>query len=296
MLRALTHSRPLTPLARSFGLMLMLMLLLLIWPRPVLAHMDFPVSNPVGAELLAGNPWVERIQKRGVLRVGFDIFRPWAMQAKKGDYLGFEVQVAQALAADMGVKVKFVPTAWDGIIPALLTGRFDIIIGGMGITPERAKRVVFTEPYVFAGMTLAASKITAPGLSSLDDFNKSHIKIAVKGGTTAAIAAKKTFPLAQIIEFDDEGQSTQELRGGRAQALVAAAPYPAQQALKNYDEIYIPVPETFAKEPCGMALSPKNKDALPALDVWIAARFTSGWLDHVRDYWFKDIQWEGQLN
>ncbi|MCG8565802.1 MAG: transporter substrate-binding domain-containing protein, partial [Desulfobacterales bacterium] len=80
---------------------------------------------------------IEKIQKRGVIRVGMSTFVPWAMKDKTGRLIGFEIDVARKLAKDMGVDVEFVPTAWSGIIPALLTGKFDVIIGGMGITPER---------------------------------------------------------------------------------------------------------------------------------------------------------------
>ncbi len=252
-------------------------------------------ADPAAARTLAGNPWVERIQKQGSLRVGFDLFRPWAMQAKDGHYLGFEIQVAEALAADLGVKAEFVPTAWDGIIPALLTSRFDIIIGGLGITEERAKRVAFTDPYSFSGLAIAASRLTAPGLTSLDDFNKKEMRIAVKSGTTAAAAAKEHLPQATIVEFDDEGQTAQELKSGRAQALVSSAPYPGELAARNPTEIYLPVEGTFTKEPCGLALNPKDQDALPALNAWIAARFASKWLDATWRYWFETLDWEGEL-
>ena len=60
------------------------------------------------------------IQKRGTLKVGMSTFVPWAMRDKKGDLIGFEIDVATKLAKDMGVEVEFVPTAWSGIIPALL--------------------------------------------------------------------------------------------------------------------------------------------------------------------------------
>jgi polar amino acid transport system substrate-binding protein len=79
---------------------------------------------------------LEQIMKRGVLRVGMDTFVPWAMKSKTGEFVGFEIDVARQLAEDMGVKVEFVPTKWAGIIPALLTGKFDVIIGGMGIRPN----------------------------------------------------------------------------------------------------------------------------------------------------------------
>ena len=89
---------------------------------------------------------IENVLQRGVLRVGMSTFVPWAMKDKNGELIGFEIDVARRLAADMGVEVEFVPTKWSGIIPALLTGKFDVIIGGMGIRPERNKKVNFTIP------------------------------------------------------------------------------------------------------------------------------------------------------
>ena len=99
-----------------------------------------------------------------------DTFVPWAMTDKQGNFIGFEIDVARRLADDMGVKVEFVPTAWSGIIPALLTGKFDVIIGGMGIRPKRALKVNFTIPYDYSGMSMVAHKEKAAGFNSLDDF------------------------------------------------------------------------------------------------------------------------------
>ena len=78
---------------------------------------------------------LEQVLQRGVLRVGMSTFVPWAMKDKTGKLVGFEIDVATRLAKDMGVKVEFVPTQWSGIIPALVTGKFDVIIGGMGTNP-----------------------------------------------------------------------------------------------------------------------------------------------------------------
>eukprot|EP00487_Bulimina_marginata_P010867 TRINITY_DN6064_c0_g1_i1.p1 TRINITY_DN6064_c0_g1~~TRINITY_DN6064_c0_g1_i1.p1 ORF type:complete len:107 (-),score=20.64 TRINITY_DN6064_c0_g1_i1:48-320(-) len=85
-------------------------------------------------------------------------FVPWAMRNKQGDLVGFEIDVAKRLAEDSGWKVEFVPTAWDGIIPSLLSNKFDVIIGGMSITEARAKSVLFTEPYSHSGVQLAATR------------------------------------------------------------------------------------------------------------------------------------------
>ena len=67
---------------------------------------------------------IESIKREGVLKVGMSTFVPWAMRDKNGDLIGFEIDVAKQLAEDMGVEAEFVPTAWDGIIPALLAGKF----------------------------------------------------------------------------------------------------------------------------------------------------------------------------
>ena len=135
---------------------------------------------------------VEQVLKRGVLRVGMSTFVPWAMKDKQGKLIGFEIDVATRLAKDMGVKVEFVPTKWAGIIPALLTGKFDVIIGGMGIIPGRNLKVNFTIPYDFSGMSMAANKKLAAGFDSLDDFNKPEVVLTARLGATPVDAAKKT--------------------------------------------------------------------------------------------------------
>lgn len=77
-----------------------------------------------------------QIEQSGTLRVGMSTFAPWAMRDKQGALIGFEIDVARRLATDNGWQVEFVPTAWDGIIPSLLAKKYDVIIGGLTITPE----------------------------------------------------------------------------------------------------------------------------------------------------------------
>ena len=110
------------------------------------------------AQQLAADSVVETIKKRGAIRVGMSTFVPWAMRDKNGELIGYEIDIAKRLAEDMQVKAEFVPTAWDGIIPALLAGKFDVVIGGMSITPERNLTVNFTLPYANSGIHMVANK------------------------------------------------------------------------------------------------------------------------------------------
>ena len=107
---------------------------------------------------------IESITKRGKMKVGMSTFVPWAMRDKKGELIGFEIDGAKKVAADLGVEIEFVPTAWSGIIPALIAGNFDVIIGGMSVTPKRNLTINFTAPYAHSGMGVVANK-DSPGAS-----------------------------------------------------------------------------------------------------------------------------------
>ncbi|MDD3620681.1 MAG: transporter substrate-binding domain-containing protein [Desulfobulbaceae bacterium] len=255
--------------------------------------------GPAGAEdlrqQLSRESTLEQILKRGVLRVGMDTFLPWAMKDKTGRYIGFEIDVATRLAEDMGVKVEFVPTKWAGIIPSLLTGKFDVIIGGMGIQPKRALKVNFTVPYDYSGMAIVASKKLAGGFTSLEDFNSPEVQIACKLGTTAVTAAKKYMPNAGLRLFDDEAQAYQELRNANVHAVVGSAPRPAFEALKYPESLFLPVTGIFTREPIGFALRKGDVDTLAFLNSWITVVQEEGWLAERHHYWFETRDWADQV-
>lgn len=234
---------------------------------------------------------IEEIQKRGVLKVGMSTFVPWAMRDKNGELIGFEIDVARRLAEDMGVEIEFIPTKWSGVIPALLTGKFDVIIGGMGIRPERNLKVNFSIPYDYTGMAIVANKEIAGGLSSFEEFNREDFTIAARIGTSGVDAIKKRMPLAKIKLFDDESQAVQELLNKKAHAVVASTPLPAFQAIKNSDRLYVPIKGSFTKEPIGFALRKGDVDTLNYFNSWIIWVESDGWLKERKEYWFETRDW-----
>ena len=183
---------------------------------------------------------IETIQKRGALKVGMSTFVPWAMRDKKGELVGFEVDVAKKLAADMGVAVEFVPTAWDGIIPALLAGKFDVIIGGLSVTAQRNLTVNFTVPYAHSGLGVAASRELAAGMTWPDDYNSSEVTFVCRRGATACSAVEGAFPNATTRKFDDESQAAQEVLNGNAHGFLTSEPKPTYYVLDNPDVLYHP--------------------------------------------------------
>jgi len=242
---------------------------------------------------IAAQSTIEQIAKRGVIRVGMDVFVPWAMKNKKGELIGFEIDVARQLAKDMGVKVVFVPTKWSGIIPALIAGKFDVIIGGMTVTPKRNMRINFTRPYYFSSQGLLANIKMTRGMS-LSDFNSPKINLAARLGSTAALAAKKNFPLAKLRLFDDEPAAVQEVRNGRVHAMIASQPLPAHMAadspelLKAYDK-------QLMKEPICFGVRKGDVDTLNFFNNWIEIERSKGWVQERYSYWFESTVWKKEM-
>ena len=252
-----------------------------------------PASADKVRQELSQQSTLEQVLKKNRLRVGFSTFVPWAMKDKAGEYTGFEIEVARRLAEDMGVEVEFVQTKWSGIIPALLTGKFDIIIGGMGITPERNLKVNFTRPYEHTGMSILANMKRAPGRKTLKLFNTPDTIVSARIGTTAAMAAKKYLPKAELRLFDDEGQALQEVLNNRADAMIASQPFPEFQVIKYSDKLYLPLKgKTFTKEPIGFAIRKGDVDFLNYLNNWILVREADGWLMARYNYWFTTQDWK----
>ncbi|MFP4084784.1 MAG: transporter substrate-binding domain-containing protein [Desulfonatronovibrio sp.] len=251
-------------------------------------------SSEVRSQLVREST-LEEIMRRGVMKVGMSTFVPWAMQDKDGEFIGFEIDVATRLAEDIGVDVHFIPTKWSGIIPALLTGKFDIIIGGMGIKPDRNLKVNFSIPYDYTGMSIVAHQEKAGGFSSLEDFNKSDVTIAARLGTTAAAAATDFLPRASLKLFDDESQAIQELLNGRVHAVIASAPLPAFQSLRNPDKLFLPLEETFTREPIGFAVRKGDFDTINFLNNWIRFVRSQGWLEERKHFWFETRDWEDRI-
>jgi len=244
---------------------------------------------------LSATSAIEEIKKRGTLRVGLATFVPWAFRSKSGALMGYEVDVATKLAEGMDVKVELVPTAWDGIIPALLAGQFDFIIGGMTITPARNLTVNFTVPYSATGVDVVASKKLAGGFKTFEDFNKPSVTLVARRGTSAATTAQKFFPNATLRQFDDDAPALLEVSNDRAHAWVSTVPKPAFAALDNPNSMFRPFEKVLVGQADAMAVRKGDPDALNFLNNWIQNKQIDGWLAERQAFWFQNRTWRDQL-
>lgn len=246
-------------------------------------------------QALSSESAIETIKKRGVIRVGMSTFVPWAMRDKNGDLIGFEIDVATKLAKDMEVDIEFVPTAWDGIIPALLAGKFDVIIGGMSITPARNLTVNFTAPYANSSLGVMANKKLAEGLEWPDGYNSSEVTFTCRRGATPCNYIRERFPKATLRQFDDDGQVEQEVLNGNAHVMLTSQPKPAFAVYENPEVAFAPTVEKIQPNSEAFAVRKGDPDALNFFNNWILLNRSSGWLDERHQYWFGGRPWADQL-
>ncbi len=238
---------------------------------------------------------IDKIIERGVLRVGFSSFIPWAMQNKEGEYIGFEIDVARRLAKDLGVELQLVPTNWDGIVPALLSGKFDVVIGGMGATVQRGLSVNFTVPYDYVLMQVVTHKEKGAHIKTFADLNSKDSIIALRTGSSAAFLAKTQIPNASTRFFNDEAPAVEEVLSGRAHAFISAKPLPSLVLAKNPDTLSQPFEITTYREPISFAVRKNEWNTLNVFDTWIRQMHGLGWLKERSDYWFSNTEWQKEL-
>lgn len=237
---------------------------------------------------------IETIKQDGVIRIGLSLFVPWSMRDKNGDLIGFELDVGRKLAEDMGVEVEFVPTAWDGIIPALVSGNFDVIISGMSVTAQRNLTVNFTVPYAFSGLAVLANKELTDGMS-MEDLNSPDVTFAARRGATPAVVIAENFPEANLLLFDEDGASAQEVLNGNAHATMASQPTPNREAGRNPETLRVMEGELFDPRGEGFAMRKGDPDAMNFFNNWIAQQWRSGWLEERHNYWFATEEWADQV-
>ena len=254
----------------------------------IAAALAAAVSPPA---ISAEHSTIDEVVKRGSLRVGMSSFRPWVMRNKQGDFVGFEIDVARALAEDLDVELELVPTKWDGIIPALITGKFDLIIGGMSINAQRSLKVNFSIPYANSGLEVVANRAGLPDIDSLEQLNSSDVIVAMRRGISGADPVRRLLPDAQLRFFDDEASCRQEVINGNAHAWISSVPAPSDAAAEHPDILYMPLEDTFVQSAEGIGVRRGDWDSLAFLNGWIAARKASGWLRERHRYWFRSRDW-----
>ncbi|MCA9421987.1 MAG: transporter substrate-binding domain-containing protein [Nitrospira sp.] len=247
-------------------------------PRASTAH-----DSPSGA--------LHRVLETGTLRVGIALFTPWTFKNKDGELAGFEIDIARQLAKDLGVKPEFHSFKWENIIPALLKGEIDIIAAGMVITPQRALKVNFSQPYDSSGIGLVTNIPLTKAFDGPEDLNQSEVIISAVTGSIGEDLAHRVFPAATIKTFSSSQEAIQAVTGGKVHGYIEHEPITTFIALDHPDTVDEPLSKPLLETKEGFAVRKGDPDFIHFLNAWIISHNADTWLRSVHEYWFEGIKW-----
>ena len=241
------------------------------------------LASPARADL------VEEIVQRNELRVAVQTQGPpVSFINADGKRTGFAVEVARDLADKMGVEIKFLDYEWKGLIPALLSGKADLIAADMTPTVKRSLRLSFTQP-VFYSSVVAFSK--GDRFTAWQDVNQQGVTVAVVQGSNHVGIAAERLPKAEIKEYSGGGPAVaQAVASGRADAGINSRSS-ASVFTREFEDLQI-LEGTVKKTPLSLAVRPQSAHLLHLIDNYITFMKTSGELDGMVEYWWQTDRWE----
>lgn len=196
----------------------------ILWLAFLISHAAFAANDQSLSHVLTS----------GKLSVCSDAgFLPFEMRSNTGVWSGYDIDMIQAFAKSIGVTLNMVQISFDGIIPALLSKKCNLIVSGMTNTPERSRVVLFSSPTFINKLSLVVKTSFLPEKKNLtlDDMDKPKVLIAVKTGYTSDIYLSKKLKYAQVLRFDQDADLVLALKQDRVQGFMIDSTY--AQIIKN---------------------------------------------------------------
>ncbi|WP_027339017.1 basic amino acid ABC transporter substrate-binding protein [Halonatronum saccharophilum] len=234
----------------------------------------------VGCSNQEGTTW-ENVQENG-LRVGMDAaYRPFEFYDEDGEITGFDADLIREIGDRLDVDIVLQDVSFDGIIPGLQAGEYDLIISAMTITEERAQAVNFSDPYFNAGQVIAV-------LEDNDTINNEGDlkgkRVGVQLGTTADLLVSEMDGI-DIVRYDTIPEAFIDLDNERVEAVVNDLPVTAAY-IQERGRAKI-VGEPFTEEFYGMAMRQGDEDLLENINEALAQIKDDGTYDQIFAKWFK---------
>jgi polar amino acid transport system substrate-binding protein len=208
-------------------------------------------------------------------------YPPFNFMNEEGELDGFDIDIANALAKEMGVEAVPVTTAWDGIIGGLISKRFDTIIGSMAITKDRLEEVNFTNPYYYDGAQFfSKSASTLTDISDLVDG-----KVGVVTGTTYFNALSEMDNISEIMQFESDVDNMMALDQDRIDGLVTGR-FVGLQAPEKFGVDLVPIGEMLYAEEIGIAVRLEDAELLSSMNEALATIIENGTYEEISNKWF----------
>jgi arginine/ornithine transport system substrate-binding protein len=225
------------------------------------------------------------------IRIGVEgAYPPFSQTEADGSVTGFDIDIANALCAEMQAKCTLVKQDWDGIIPALLARKYDAIIATMDITAERKKKVAFTDKYQHIPARFVALK--GAEFHAKESFMKGK-KIGVQRATTMDLYISDNFPSAKIKRYGSADEAYLDLKAGRLDYVMADSAAVTSGLLEKeggnkfaFVGPKLNNPKWFG-EGAGIAVRKQDKDLVKQLNAAIKAIRASGKYKEIQDKYFS---------
>jgi cyclohexadienyl dehydratase len=233
---------------------------------------------------------LNQILERGTLRVGTTgDFNPMSIRdPATNSFKGLEMDAAEQLAKDLGVKLEVVPTDWPTLIAGITANRYDIFMGGSSMTVQRARVVGFSIPYMETGTVPIFDKKNAARFKDWDSINQPGVTVAVILGTVFEEQAKAHFPKATIKSVQPPATSFQEVLAGRADVAVSSSIDAAGVAARFQQLTHLPVDVARNKRPFGYVVAQDDPTWLSYMNAWVAIKKSEGFFTALETKWYSN--------
>lgn len=223
------------------------------------------------------------IKEKGIITIGLDdTFPPMEFRNDKNELVGFDIEFGEAIAKELGVEVKYVPSAWDGILPGLDAKRFDIVLSSMNVTDDRKKEVDFVE-YFGAGQIVAVKAGNPLNIKSVDDL-KGKV-VGVQMGSTGETAADSIEGTKEVKKYNTNTDVFNDMGLGRVDAAVIGEMV-GQYYMTTKPGVFEVVAEPFQVQPMGIAVRKGDTELREALEKTVQTLKDNGTLSDISDKWF----------
>ena len=232
----------------------------------------------------SGDSILDEIIERGELRIGMTLqFEPQAYLDAAGDPAGYDPQLGQMLADDLGVELKIENHEFDALIPGLLAGQWDMISLGLVPRPARALQMYFTDSYIPYDQVLVAG-VDSTIDPSISGYNTEGVTIAALQGATAASQVETQFPNATLAEFPQQDAAFLDVATGRSDALVVES-YLAERFIQANpgDVAVVPLGAPLQIEFGALAIPYGDDQFVQFLDTWLQFNKNNGTMDALYD-------------
>jgi len=239
---------------------------------------------------------IDNIVKNGELRVGMTGTQPpYTIESSDGELIGYEVDLANLLAEEIGVELKIVRMPFKELLPSLQAKKVDIIMSGMTMTPQRNTQVIFLGPYIYSGKSILTMAHIFIQVENTNELDKGSIKITTMAGSTSEKFVLTNMPKAKLLAESNYDDCYKLLMDGKADILLADFSLCRYTILRNPDAGLETFDEPITKEPIGVAIKHTDPLFLNLLNNFLTQLDADGTLEDLNDKWFWDDEWISEV-